>query len=68
MKNEIILTIGWVAAIQGVLGAAGQIFGDDPWGLLHLWWNIPVGGYLAIFLVGAAIAFMGETTRRRERG
>lgn len=68
MKNEIILTIGWVAAIQGALGAAGQIFGDGPWGLLHQWWEIPVGGYLVLFLVGAAIAFMGESARRRARG
>ncbi|MFE3021486.1 hypothetical protein [Streptomyces sp. NPDC059256] len=68
MKNEILLTIGWIAAIQGVLGAAGQIFGENPWGFVHLWWDIPVGGYLALFLVGAAIAFMGETARKKEKG
>ncbi|GLF97419.1 hypothetical protein [Streptomyces yaizuensis] len=67
MKDEIILTIGWVTAIQGGLGAAGRHFGDGPWGLLHRWWDVPTTGYLAILLVGAVLAVAGESAKRRAR-
>ncbi|MFF0446519.1 hypothetical protein ACFYT4_08925 [Streptomyces sp. NPDC004609] len=64
MKNELILIIGWVAAVQGGLGAAGQQFGDGPWGLLHKWWDIPTAGYAVILVVGLAIALTGEARKR----
>ncbi|MER6915726.1 hypothetical protein ABT354_28975 [Streptomyces sp. NPDC000594] len=67
MKNEIILTIGWVVAIQGALGAGGQLFGDGPWGLLHRWWDLPTTGYLVILLVGAVLAASGESAKKRAR-
>ncbi|MFI2008563.1 MULTISPECIES: hypothetical protein [Streptomyces] len=67
MKREIILTIGWIAAIQGGLGLGGRIFGDGPWGVLRNWWDVPNAGYAVILLVGVALASAGETSRRRSR-
>ncbi|ANW18730.1 hypothetical protein [Streptomyces clavuligerus] len=64
MKNEILLTIGWVTAIQGGLGAGGRLFGEGPWGLLHRWWDVPTSGYLALLLVGAVLAVTGERAKR----
>ncbi|MGW6455456.1 hypothetical protein ACWF94_05915 [Streptomyces sp. NPDC055078] len=67
MKNEIILTIGWIAAIQGGLGAGGRTFGDGDWGLLHKWWDLPTTGYLVILVVGVVLALAGEAGRKRAR-
>jgi len=67
LKNEVVLIIGWVAAIQGALGAGGRIFGDKPWGLLQNWWDVPTVGYVAILVLGAVIASYGEMSRRRAK-
>ncbi|MEV6401092.1 hypothetical protein AB0M39_41025 [Streptomyces sp. NPDC051907] len=63
--KEIIAIIGWVVGIQGALGVAGRNFGDGPWGLLHKWWEIPTGGYIALAVVGLAMAVWGERTKKR---
>ncbi|MFE6166218.1 hypothetical protein ACFQ7F_45850 [Streptomyces sp. NPDC056486] len=65
--KEIISIVGWVAGIQGALGFAGRLFGDEPWGLLQKWWDIPTPGYLALFIVGAALAIWGESSKQRAR-
>ncbi|MFF8288500.1 hypothetical protein ACF068_04590 [Streptomyces sp. NPDC016309] len=61
--REIVAIIGWVAGIQGVLGFAGGTFGDEPWGLLHQWWEIPTAGYAVIAVLGAVLAVYGETAK-----
>ncbi|MFE0178288.1 hypothetical protein ACFWZ2_38880 [Streptomyces sp. NPDC059002] len=58
--KEIIAIVGWVVGIQGGLGAAGRIFGDEPWGLLHKWWDVPTPLYLVLLVAGAALALYGE--------
>ncbi|WP_371527891.1 hypothetical protein OG302_19140 [Streptomyces sp. NBC_01283] len=65
--KEIISIVGWVVGIQGALGAAGRIFGGESWGLLHKWWDIPTPGYLALFVVGTALAVWGESSKKRAR-
>ncbi|MEV0324498.1 hypothetical protein ACIBKX_39130 [Streptomyces sp. NPDC050658] len=65
--KEIIAIVGWVVGIQGALGAAGRIFGDNPWGLVQKWWDVPTPGYLALLVVGAALAFWGETSKSRAK-
>ncbi|MGW7076712.1 hypothetical protein [Streptomyces sp. NPDC054866] len=65
--KEIIAIVGWVVGIQGALGAAGRIFGDESWGLIHKWWDVPTPGYIALFAVGAALAIWGETSKNRAR-
>ncbi|MGW2017988.1 hypothetical protein [Streptomyces sp. NPDC001927] len=65
MKNEAIAIIGWVALIQGGLGAGGQIFGDKAWGLLQKWWEIPTAGYIVLALAGLALALWGEGAKKR---
>ncbi|MER7661030.1 MULTISPECIES: hypothetical protein [unclassified Streptomyces] len=67
MKNETIAIIGWITAVQGALGAGGRLYGDGPWGLLHPWWDIPTAGYVVLFAVGAVIALVGETGRKRAK-
>ncbi|MEV4947574.1 hypothetical protein [Streptomyces sp. NPDC053755] len=64
MKNEAIAVIGWIALVQGALGAGGRMFGDKPWGLLHRWWDIPTAGYLVIAAAGIAVALWGESAKR----
>lgn len=63
--KQIIAIVGWVVGIQGALGFAGRHFGDEPWGLFKQWWDIPTAGYLALLLVGAALAFWGESGKKR---
>ncbi|WP_149182358.1 hypothetical protein [Streptomyces sp. TRM49041] len=63
--KELVAVVGWVVGIQGALGIAGKVFSEEPWGLLHKWWEIPTAGYAVIALVGAAIAVYGETSKRR---
>ncbi|MEV2256880.1 hypothetical protein AB0I94_41135 [Streptomyces sp. NPDC050147] len=65
--KEIIAIVGWVVGIQGALGAAGRIFGDESWGLIHKWWDVPTPGYVALLLVGAALAIWGESSKKRAR-
>ncbi|MFI0980222.1 hypothetical protein ACH4SP_24850 [Streptomyces sp. NPDC021093] len=67
MKNEIVLTIGWVVAIQGVLGFVGRTWFDNDWGLLHLWFTPPTALYIAMAVVGAALAYVGETAKKRSK-
>ncbi|MFG3349650.1 hypothetical protein ACGF1Z_31890 [Streptomyces sp. NPDC048018] len=67
MKNEAIAVIGWIALVQGGLGAAGRLFGDGPWGLLQKWWDVPTAGYFALFAVGVVLAAWGETAKQRAR-
>ncbi|MBM7172183.1 hypothetical protein JQK87_28065 [Streptomyces sp. G44] len=65
MQKEIIAIVGWVMGIQGGLGAAGRLFGDGPWGLLHKWWDVPTPLYVALFAVGAVLAVYGELGKKR---
>ncbi|MEV0529481.1 hypothetical protein AB0I66_39290 [Streptomyces sp. NPDC050439] len=65
--KEIIAIVGWVVGIQGALGAAGRLFGDEPWGLFHKWWDVPTPAYLALAVAGAALAVWGETAKKRAR-
>ncbi|MEU4273113.1 hypothetical protein [Streptomyces sp. NPDC026092] len=67
MKNEAIAIIGWVALIQGGLGAGGQIFGDKAWGLLQKWWEISTAGYIVLALAGLALALWGEGAKKRAK-
>ncbi|MFD7324963.1 hypothetical protein ACFV9D_28395 [Streptomyces sp. NPDC059875] len=67
MKNEVIAVIGWIALVQGALGAGGQIFGDKAWGLLQKWWEIPTAGYAVLTLAGAALALWGESAKKRAK-
>ncbi|MEU6949784.1 MULTISPECIES: hypothetical protein [unclassified Streptomyces] len=67
MKNEVIAVIGWITLVQGALGAGGQTFGDKAWGLLQKWWDIPTAGYLALAVVGLALALWGETAKKRAK-
>ncbi|MFF8609058.1 hypothetical protein ACF06X_24300 [Streptomyces sp. NPDC015346] len=67
IKNEVIAIVGWVALVQGGLGAGGQIFGDKAWGLLQKWWDIPTVGYVVLALAGAALALWSETAKRRAK-
>ncbi|WP_433546285.1 hypothetical protein ACQPZG_15105 [Streptomyces sp. CA-294286] len=65
MKSEIVAVMGWIIGIQGVLGFSGRTWGDRDWGLLHLWFSPPTAVYLAMALVGAALAYWGETAKKR---
>ncbi|MEU7583889.1 hypothetical protein AB0B50_40640 [Streptomyces sp. NPDC041068] len=65
--KEIIAIAGWVVGIQGALGFAGRVWGDNPWGLLHKWWDIPTPLYAVLFVIGAALALYGETTKKRQK-
>ncbi|MFD0551216.1 hypothetical protein ACFQ0X_19970 [Streptomyces rectiviolaceus] len=65
--KEIISIVGWVVGIQGALGVAGRTFGDEPWGLFQKWWDIPTPGYLALAIIGAALAIWGENGKKRAR-
>lgn len=65
--KEIISIIGWVVGVQGGLGLAGRLFGENPWGLIHKWWDVPTAGYAVLLAVGAALAFYGEQGRTRAR-
>ncbi|MER8046046.1 hypothetical protein [Streptomyces sp. NPDC094032] len=67
MKNEALAVIGWIALVQGGLGAGGRLFGDGPWGLLQKWWDIPTAGYLALLVVGIALAAVGETAKAKKK-
>ncbi|MFF8280311.1 hypothetical protein ACF05T_30190 [Streptomyces lateritius] len=67
VRNEVIAIIGWVALVQGGLGAGGQIFGDKAWGLLQKWWDIPTAGYVVLALAGAALALWSETAKKRAK-
>ncbi|MDJ0465601.1 hypothetical protein [Streptomyces sp. H27-C3] len=63
--KETVAIIGWVVGIQGALGVLGRTFGDNPWGLLQQWWEIPTAGYAALAIAGAALAAWGEGGRRK---
>ncbi|WP_369215754.1 hypothetical protein [Streptomyces flavofungini] len=63
--KEIISIVGWVVGIQGALGAGGRLFGDEPLGVLHQWWDIPTPLYVAMAAVGAVLALYGETSKKR---
>ncbi|MDT9692396.1 hypothetical protein Q5762_29515 [Streptomyces sp. P9(2023)] len=67
MKNEVIAVIGWIALVQGGLGAGGQLFGDKAWGLLQKWWEIPTAGYVVLALAGLALAVWGESAKKRAK-
>ncbi|GGU08730.1 MULTISPECIES: hypothetical protein [Streptomyces] len=67
VRNEVIAIVGWVALVQGGLGAGGQIFGDKAWGLLQKWWDIPTAGYVVLALAGAALALWSETAKKRAK-
>ncbi|MET7363954.1 hypothetical protein ABZS76_36690 [Streptomyces sp. NPDC005562] len=65
--REIIAIVGWVTGIQGALGVAGRVVGDEPWGMLHNWWDVPTPLYVVLFLAGTGLAFYAEDAKRRQR-
>lgn len=65
--KEIIAIVGWVVGIQGALGVAGRTFGDEPWGMLKKWWDVPTPLYAALIAVGVVLAVYGETAKKRQR-
>ncbi|MFG3495593.1 hypothetical protein [Streptomyces sp. NPDC047928] len=65
--REIVAVAGWFTGVQGLLGIAGRMFGDGPWGLLPRWWDVPTAGYAVIAVAGAALAVYGETAKARKR-
>ncbi|MFD9068594.1 hypothetical protein [Streptomyces lasiicapitis] len=65
--REIIAIIGWIVGVQGALGLAGRLFGDDPWGLVQKWWDVPPAGYVVLLVVGAGLVFYGEQGKARAR-
>ncbi|MGW1871540.1 hypothetical protein ACWCPS_39235 [Streptomyces mauvecolor] len=67
ITKQVVGAIGWVIGIQGALGFAGARFGNGPWGFLHKLADIPAVGYLALAVVGAALAVWGETAKKARR-
>ncbi|MGA4840342.1 hypothetical protein [Streptomyces sp. G45] len=65
--KEITAVIGWVVGIQGALGLAGRLSGNDPWGLLQKWWDIPTAGYAALLVLGFVLAVYGEKGKKAAR-
>ncbi|KUJ65887.1 hypothetical protein ACZ90_42730 [Streptomyces albus subsp. albus] len=55
--------IGVIVAIQGVLGLAGLLFGDEAWGALHNWFDLPTLAYLGITAAGLALVAWSEHGR-----
>ncbi|MFD3352957.1 hypothetical protein [Streptomyces fradiae] len=66
--RELVGVVGWFAGAQGVLGIAGRYLGDQPWGLLHRWWDAPTPLYAVLAVAGAALAVYGETGKRGRGG
>ncbi|MFJ8308855.1 MULTISPECIES: hypothetical protein [unclassified Streptomyces] len=64
ITKQVVGPIGWVVGIQGVLGFAGAQFGNGPWGFLHKITDIPTAGYLALAVLGAAVAVWAEMGKK----
>ncbi|MFF5976901.1 hypothetical protein ACFY7C_35895 [Streptomyces sp. NPDC012769] len=67
IARETLTVIGWIALVQGGLGAGGKFSGNGPWGLLHRWWDIPTAGYVALLAAGIALVVWGETTKQKAK-
>ncbi|WP_306336064.1 hypothetical protein [Streptomyces sp. KL118A] len=65
--KEIIGIVGWVVGIQGALGIVGRMFGDEPWGALKIWWDVPTPLYAVLAVVGAVLAAYGEAAKKRRK-
>uniref|UniRef100_A0AAU2UWN8 Uncharacterized protein n=1 Tax=Streptomyces sp. NBC_00003 TaxID=2903608 RepID=A0AAU2UWN8_9ACTN len=65
ITKQVVGPIGWVVGIQGALGFAGEQFGNGPWGFLHKLIDVPRPGYLALAVLGAALAVWAETGRKQ---
>ncbi|QEU92657.1 hypothetical protein CP970_18655 [Streptomyces kanamyceticus] len=64
--KEIIAVVGWVVGVQGGLGVGGRVFGDEPWGLLHKWWDVPTPLYVVLFVGGVSVAVYAEVAKKRK--
>ncbi|MFF0740450.1 hypothetical protein ACFYVL_08600 [Streptomyces sp. NPDC004111] len=60
--------IGWVVGIQGVLGFVGRTWFDNDWGLLQMWFTPPTAVYIAMAVIGAVLAFVGESGKKPKVG
>ncbi|MCH0541372.1 hypothetical protein I3F58_17755 [Streptomyces sp. MUM 203J] len=65
--KELIAVVGWFVGVQGLLGLAGRVFGEGPWGLLQKRWEVPTAGYAVLTVVGAGLAVYGERAKLRAR-
>ncbi|MCX4818541.1 hypothetical protein OG883_01180 [Streptomyces sp. NBC_01142] len=63
--KEIVAVIGSIVGIQGVLGFVGRTYSDQDWGLLQIWFHPPTPLYIALAVVGGAMALWGEAARKR---
>lgn len=67
MKNEVLAIAGWIIGIQGALGAGGHLWGEQPWGLIHQYRELSLPVYVALLVVGAAMAGVGELAGKRRK-
>ncbi|MGV9314700.1 hypothetical protein ACWDR0_21315 [Streptomyces sp. NPDC003691] len=67
MKNAVLEIVGWVAGIQGALGAGGLLFGDGPWGVVHQYWDLSVAGYIVLLVAGILLVGAAEVGKHRSR-
>ncbi|MFD5554938.1 MULTISPECIES: hypothetical protein [unclassified Streptomyces] len=65
--KEILAIVGWVVGIQGGLGLFGPVFGDQPMGLLHLWFDLPAAVYAVLLVGGLALGVWADVSRKRDR-
>ncbi|MEU3598660.1 hypothetical protein ABZ714_08000 [Streptomyces sp. NPDC006798] len=67
MKNEALAIAGWIIGVQGALGAGGHLWGEEPWGLIHRYQELSLPAYVVLLLVGAALAGVGESGKKRRK-
>ncbi|MFE0425532.1 hypothetical protein [Streptomyces sp. NPDC058953] len=65
MKSDVVPIAGWILAIEGALGTFGLVRGHEPWGFLDLLWDLSVGVYVALLVVGVVTAGAWEIARKR---
>ncbi|MDG4858975.1 hypothetical protein P8605_12555 [Streptomyces sp. T-3] len=65
--REVLAIIGWVAGIQGALGAVGRLTTGNDWGMLHRWFDPPIALYVVLAVLGFALAAYTERDRQRAK-
>ncbi|MEU5163083.1 hypothetical protein AB0G74_26230 [Streptomyces sp. NPDC020875] len=65
MTKDVLTVAGWIIGIEGALGTFGLVRGEEPWGFLDVFWELPVGAYVALLVLGAVTAGAGELVRKR---
>ncbi|WP_432095196.1 hypothetical protein [Streptomyces sp. bgisy100] len=63
----VLQSIGFLIAVQGLLGCVSQSFFDTHWGWLHHLASLSSAAYLGITVLGAAIAVGGAMTLKGSR-